>query len=93
VKRRIGPCLIADDAYDERRAHVEVARIVAEHVTRSANVERAEQEGRWRGVTFREVARAYLRWLEDVRGAKPSTLRDHGYVLESQAFRTSTVPV
>ncbi|MFI5004739.1 MAG: tyrosine-type recombinase/integrase [Solirubrobacterales bacterium] len=32
-------------------------------------------------MTFREVAHAYLRWLTDVAGAKPSTLRDHGYML------------
>ena len=30
-----------------------------------------------RGVTFREVAHEYLRWLEDVKGAKPATLRNH----------------
>jgi hypothetical protein len=28
-------------------------------------------------VTFREVAKGYLDWLEKVSGAKPSTLRDH----------------
>lgn len=27
--------------------------------------------------TFRDVARAYLQWLENVRGAKPETLRNH----------------
>ena len=31
--------------------------------------------------TFREVAHAYLEWLEHVRGAKPSTLLDHRYLL------------
>jgi len=50
-------------------------------VSEAANAERIEQERRTRGVTFREVARAYLCWLKDVRGAKPSTLRDHAYVL------------
>jgi fermentation-respiration switch protein FrsA (DUF1100 family) len=54
---------------------------VAEHVTGATDRESAEHERRARGVTFREVARAYLRWLADVAGAKPSTLRDHGYVL------------
>jgi hypothetical protein len=29
------------------------------------------------GPTFRKVVRAYLRWLENVRGAKPETLRNH----------------
>jgi integrase len=36
---------------------------------------------RERGATFAVVAARYLRWLADGRGAKPSTLRDHGYVL------------
>jgi integrase len=97
VKRRIGPAWIErdpdaggwrrhrgrlpDDAYDERRAHVTAARLVADYVDEAASAERAEQERRTRGVTFREVAHTYLRWLEDVRGAKPSTLRDHAYVL------------
>lgn len=31
--------------------------------------------------TFREVAAAYLAWLEDVRDAKPSTLQEHRYLL------------
>jgi integrase len=31
--------------------------------------------------TFRAVAHAYLDWLEQVRGAKPATLRDHRYLL------------
>jgi integrase len=31
--------------------------------------------------TFREVAHAYLHWLEHVRDAKPSTLQEHRYLL------------
>jgi integrase len=38
-----------------------------------------------RGVTFRDVASEYLRWLEQVKGAKPSTLRDHRSVLAEQS--------
>jgi hypothetical protein len=97
VKRRIGPAWLERDpgtggwrrrrgripesAYDERSAHVAAAQLVAKHVTEAANVERVEQERRARGVTFREVAHAYLRWLENVRGAKPSTLVGHRSVL------------
>jgi hypothetical protein len=97
VKRRIGPAWlerdpatgswrrrrgrVADGAYDEPRAHVAAAQLVAEYVADAANVERTERERRAQGVTFREVALAYLRWLKDVRGAKPSTLRDHANVL------------
>ena len=32
-------------------------------------------------MTFREVANAYLTWMEEVKGAKPSTLRNHHSLL------------
>lgn len=70
-----------DDAYDERAATVAAAKLVDEHLADAADIQRVTQERRTRGVTFREVARDYLRWLDEVRGAKPSTLRDHAYVL------------
>jgi integrase len=37
--------------------------------------------------TFREVAHAYLDWLEHVRGAKPATLREHRYALTEPGTR------
>lgn len=93
IKRRLGPAWlsrdersgqwvarrgrVADGFLDERRAHVAAADLVAEFVSEAAAVERAEEERRNRGVTFREVAHAYLEWLEHVRGAKPSTIRSH----------------
>jgi integrase len=93
VKRRIGPAWldfepttgdwrprrgrVPEGSYDERRAHVAAAQLVATYVAEAADGERTEQERRARGVTFREVAHEYLRWLEDVRGAKPSTLLSH----------------
>jgi integrase len=97
IKRRIGPAWIKrdpdtdgwrprkgrvpDGSYDERAAIVAAARIVDTYVTEAADLERVEREHRTRGVTFREVAHAYLAWLKDVRGAKPSTLRDHESML------------
>jgi integrase len=97
IKRRIGPAWLERDpytagwrrhagrlpagAYDERAAIVAASQLVAAHVTEAADLERVEREHRTRGVTFREVAQAYLQWLADVAGAKPATLRDHGYVL------------
>jgi integrase len=93
VKRRIGPAWldldsdtgewrprrgrVPDGSYDERRAHVLAAQLVADYVAEASDLERAERERRTRGVTFREVAREYLRWLEEVRGAKPATLLGH----------------
>jgi integrase len=93
VKRRIGPAWLTRDQssdkwmphrgrlangyFDERRAHVRASELAAAYVTEAAEADRIEQERRARGVTFREVALAYLDWLEQVRGAKPATLRQH----------------
>lgn len=97
IKRRIGPAWlerdpagdgwrrhrgrVAEGAYDERTAHVAAAQLVSEYVAEATDLERVERERRTQGATFREVAHAYLRWLEDVRGAKPSTLAGHRSVL------------
>jgi integrase len=97
IKRRIGPAWlerdsssggwrarrgrVPDGSYSERAAIVGAARIASEYVAEAADRDRIEQERRTRGVTFREVAHAYLGWLKIVRGAKPSTLRDHESIL------------
>ena len=63
--------------YDERRAIVRMAAIIEEHheaALEAAQLKRAEAE---RPATFREVAHEWLSWLEVVRGARPSTLRDY----------------
>ena len=96
LKRRIGPAWLErdegragvraaaecpTDAYDERRAHVAAAQLVSDYLAEAADVERVERERRTKAVTFREVAHAYLAWLEDVKGAKPSTMADYRYLL------------
>jgi len=97
VKRRVGPAWLERDqrtgawrprrgrvpegSYDERRAHVAAAELIASYLKDSSERARLERERRARGVTFREVAHAYLAWLREVRGAKPSTLADYGYLL------------
>jgi len=91
VKRRIGPAWLQRDPegwrprrgriregfYDERRAHVAAAEIVSAYMDDAREVDRVEREREQAGVSFREVAREYLKWLEYIRGAKPSTMRDH----------------
>ena len=72
---------LQDGYYDERRAHVRAAELVKACFAEADDREAAERERRAAGMTFRELAHAYLAWLEDVRGAKPSTLRDHWSVL------------
>jgi integrase len=96
VKRRIGPAWldrdetrdwrprrgrVPDGYYDERRAHAAAAQTVSDYLAYAANIERIEHERHSRGITFREVAHGYLYWLEDVKGAKPSTLADYRYLL------------
>ncbi len=97
IKRRIGPAWlerdpssggwrarsgrVPDGSYSERAAIVPPPGSRASMLTEAADRDRIEQERRTRGVTFREVAHAYLGWLENVRGAKPSTLRDHESIL------------
>jgi integrase len=55
--------------------------LVREHDAERTLLERDAEERRRRGVTFRELAGQYLEWLEHVKGAKPSTLRDHRLLL------------
>jgi integrase len=96
IKRRIGPAWlerdpdgrwrprhgrVPDGAYDERRAHVAAAQIVSSYMAAAADIEHLARERRTQGVTFREVAQGYMRWLADVKGAKPSTLADYRYLL------------
>jgi integrase len=95
VKRRIGPAWlerdgsgwrrrrgrVAPDAFDERRAHAAAAAIVAMYVEEAADDERLERQRQLDGITFRELSAAYLGWLQEVKAAKPATLRDHSYVL------------
>ncbi len=66
------------DALDARGADHAAAAFVAREEAKLRDAER--REGRT-APTFREVAAAWLDWLATVKGAKPSTLRDHGYVL------------
>jgi integrase len=72
---------VPDGVFDEARAYVRATEIVSEYIAAEVDAERVERERVQRSITFREVAHAYLEWLEKVRGAKPATLRDHRYVL------------
>jgi len=64
-----------------RRATVRMAETIAEHHARRSEADRIERERREAGVTFREVAHAWLVQLEKEQGAKPSTLQDYRYML------------
>ena len=95
VKRVVGPAWLERDgdgwrprrgrvpegSYDERRATVRMAQMIAEHEQSERAVEAGEIERRQRGATFREVAAEWLEHLQRERGAKPSTLSDYRYML------------
>jgi hypothetical protein len=55
--------------------------LVRDHDAEQKLLERDADERRGRGVTFRELAVEYLEWLEHVKAAKPSTVRDHRLLL------------
>jgi integrase len=65
----------------EAMAAERMLALVREHDAEQALLERDAEERRRRGVTFRELAAQYLDWLENMLGAKPSTLRDHRLLL------------
>ena len=72
---------IEDGYFDERRAYVRAAEIVAEFVRDYSERERLEYERKVRGMTLRELAHGYLDWMERVKGSKPSTLASHRLLL------------
>ena len=55
----------------EAEAATRTLQLVREHDAEQTLLERDAEERRRRGVTFRELAGEYLRWLEEVKGAKP----------------------
>ena len=78
-RKRRGRC--RDGWLDERAANLAADQAMKEHAAflRSAG-ERARKE-RERQLTVRMAAREWLSWLEQVRGAKPSTIRDYSTLL------------
>lgn len=96
MKRRLGPAWLERDEHGEFRRRRgrpkpgfldEPAAIVAKdrlvRVVERELADRAESANRKANApaTFRDVAARYLVWLEEVRDAKPSTLREHRYLL------------
>lgn len=72
---------------DER--HATAAALVAMEEFASELAEAAERarEAAARKPTVRELAREWLEWLAQVRGAKPSTLRDYDHLLRDPGVK------
>ena len=96
VKRRVGPAWldpgpsggwiprrgrVPDGWYDEKRATVRMAQLVAEHDEVAAAAEDEVRARHERGITVRELAVEWLDYLEREKGVKPSTLLDYRYLL------------
>jgi integrase len=92
VKRRIGRAWLDPDGaggwarrrgrvpegyFDEKRATVRMAELIAAQAERRSR----ERANRRQAVSFREVAADWLSWLEQVKRARPSTLRNYRRLL------------
>jgi len=71
---------VQEGYFDEKRATVRMAELIAEYDQEELAIEAGERERRERGVTFREVTVEWLEYLQHERGAKPSTLSDYRYI-------------
>ena len=72
---------VPDGYFDEKRATVRAAQLVAEHDAARRETERARRERRELGATVRELAAQWLDYIAHEKGAKPATIQDYGYLL------------
>jgi integrase len=78
-RKRKGRC--REGWLDQRAANIAADRAMKEHAQTLASAGERERLERERLVTVREVAHEWLKWLGQVRGSKPSTLRDYETLL------------
>src|SRR5205085_6815511 len=77
--KRRGRC--PDGWLDERAATVAAVAAMEEHTREVEEEERAKRKATERKTTVRELGQEWLEWLDEVRGAKPSTVRDYACLL------------
>jgi integrase len=78
-RKRRGRC--PDGWLDERAATIAADEAMRQHAIAVVGAEEAAQRERERVPTVRELAVDWLLWLAQVRGAKPSTIRDYQTLL------------
>ena len=66
---------------DERAANVAAVATMQEHAGELLEFARREREAAEHRVTVRELAHEWLSWLEQVKGAKPSTIADYRFLI------------
>ena len=81
-RKRKGRC--PEGWLDERAANIEAVAAMERHALNCRGEQRARDNAQ-RKVTVRELANEWLRWLEEVYGAKPSTLSDYRFLLREPA--------
>jgi integrase len=86
-RKQRGRC--ADGWLDERSANVAAVAAMEAHANELADEARVKREAAEHKVTVRELGAEWLCWLEEVRGAKPSTIQDYGFLLREagQTYR------
>jgi integrase len=70
-----------DGILTEAQASARMLQLVREHHAVQTRLEQDAEERKRRGVSFRQLARDWLVYLEREKGAKPATLADYGWML------------
>ncbi len=78
-RKRKGRC--AEGWLDERAANVAALAAIDEHARELIDEDRRRREAAERKPTARELAQDWICWLEEVKGAKPSTVSDYRFLL------------
>jgi integrase len=78
-RKRRGRC--PHGVLDQRAAHLAADRAMQEHARMLIAEQERERRSREQSATVRGLAGEWLGWLEQVRGAKPSTIRDYRTLL------------
>jgi integrase len=78
-RKRAGRC--REGWLDERAANVAAVAAVEAFEREAVHQQHAARKAAERKVTVRELAFEWLQWLTEVRGAKPSTIQDYGFLL------------
>lgn len=84
-RKRKGRC--PEGWLDERAANIAAVAAMEEHARELVEGERRRRQAAERKVTVRELAEEWLSWLEEVRGAKPSTVADYRWLLREPGER------
>lgn len=78
-RKRRGRC--PDGWLDERAATAAAVGAMKEHARDVVQQHLADRAAAERKLTVRELGQEWLDWLAEVRGAKPSTIRDYAALL------------